>query len=92
MKIFIAGPITGVAGYAEKFNQAEEHLTAKGHHVLNPAVLPYGFEHSEYMEITKSMLNLCDAIYLLKGWEKSPGAKEELALALDLGKWIYPEG
>lgn len=34
----------------------------------------------------------CDAIYLLKGWEESKGARAELAVALQHGKQILLEG
>lgn len=34
----------------------------------------------------------CDAIYLLKGWEKSRGAKKELAEAIAHGLTIMQEG
>ena len=42
MIIYIAGPITGVTDYKEKFDQAEHQLTELGHKVLNPATLPRG--------------------------------------------------
>ncbi len=34
----------------------------------------------------------CDAIYLLKGWESSRGAKKELAEALSQGLQVIQEG
>lgn len=37
------------------------------------------------------ILRRCDAIYLLKGWEKSKGANAELDEAIKLGKDIYYE-
>jgi len=40
-----------------------------------------------YLEILKR----CDSIYMLKGWEKSIGAIEELRLAKNTGKRIYWE-
>lgn len=36
MKLYIAGPITGVPDYAERFKRAEEDLKAMGHTVINP--------------------------------------------------------
>lgn len=47
MKIYIAGPITGIPDYKERFAKAEAELKAKGHAVMNPAALPEGFEYSE---------------------------------------------
>ncbi len=31
MKVYVSGPITGVEGYMERFNEAEEALLAAGH-------------------------------------------------------------
>ena len=46
MKIYIAGKITGKEDYKTDFKAAEERLTKQGHAVLNPAVLPEGFNVS----------------------------------------------
>ncbi|MEG1497652.1 MAG: DUF4406 domain-containing protein [Clostridiales bacterium] len=78
MKVYIAGPITGVDNYRKTFNDAEEILLNQGHIVMNPALLSDGFKWAEYMSITLDMLYCCDAIYLLPGWEHSKGAKLEL--------------
>ena len=49
MKIYIAGPITGVVDYREKFAVAERELAKRGHVVLNPAALPEGLgDHRVY--------------------------------------------
>jgi hypothetical protein len=37
------------------------------------------------------MLECCDAIYMLKGWENSEGAKEEYVYANKLGLKIIKE-
>lgn len=81
MKVFISGPITGVEDYREKFKKAEMELLEKGYTVMNPAVLPAGFEWREYMLITILMLCPCDAIYMLSGWEHSKGATLEYQYA-----------
>lgn len=38
-----------------------------------------------------AMLLKCDAIYMLKGWRDSKGARIELALALELGMRVIYE-
>ncbi|EKH0820331.1 DUF4406 domain-containing protein, partial [Escherichia coli] len=38
-----------------------------------------------YMDICMAMIRCVDAIYMLKGWQRSAGAKAELALAEKLG-------
>lgn len=81
-KVFISGKITGDPDYRKKFEEAEEELRAMGYTlIMNPAVLPFGFEWDEYMKITMAMLDACDTVYFLKGWEKSQGAKLEALVA-----------
>ncbi|MEJ8918077.1 DUF4406 domain-containing protein [Escherichia coli] len=64
---------------------------AEGHIVLNPAVLPGGLCQSEYMDICLAMVRSADAIYLLKGWDVSAGARAEHALAEKLGLTVIYE-
>lgn len=87
-KVFITGAITGCEGYKEKFRKAEEELMALGYIVMNPAILPFGFEHHEYMKITLAMLEPCDAIYILPCAKDSRGAIEEITEATVQGKDI----
>ena len=75
MKIYIAGPITGLFDYRKNFKEAEQELIAKGHTVINPAYLPIGLK--DYMPICKAMIDQCDTVYFLKGWDVSIGALEE---------------
>ncbi len=82
MKIFISGKMSGEPNYNRaKFNQVAKTLTEQGHHVMNPAILPDGFEHNEYLHICKAMIDCCDAVYMLKGWELSLGANLEYIYA-----------
>ncbi|MBF5006979.1 DUF4406 domain-containing protein [Diaphorobacter caeni] len=88
MKIYIAGPMTGLPGFNyPAFNAAAESLRAAGHHVENPAENPDPACKSwaGYMRMALAQLVTCDAIYLLKGWESSKGARIECDLACDLG-------
>ena len=86
MKIYISGAITGTDDYMERFAKAEKELTAKGWSVVNPAKvnaqLPEGTSYEEYMKMSFCMLDICDSIYLLKGFEKSCGANREYSYAL----------
>lgn len=91
MKVYIAGRISGYSRFKEHFAEAEEKVTELGHVVLNPAVLPAGLSQEEYMRICIPMLNVCDAIYMLKGWDKSVGAKIEYALAKQANKVMFYE-
>lgn len=82
MKIYIAGPMTGLAEFNRPaFMFTAARLTGRGHVALNPAVLPDGLTQAQYMDICLAMLRCAHAIYLLDGWEKSAGARAEKALA-----------
>lgn len=86
VRVYIAGPMTGYKNFnREAFHNAEEELKREGHTVLNPAVLPDGLTQPQYMDICMAMIRSVDAIYMLKDWQRSAGAKAELALAEKLG-------
>ncbi|KAB8305769.1 DUF4406 domain-containing protein [Rouxiella chamberiensis] len=86
MKIYIAGPMTGLPHFNRPaFNQAAINLSFEKHVPLNPAILPDGLTEADYMAVGITMLQRADAIYLLTGWQFSAGARAEHALALKLG-------
>ena len=67
--------------YKEKFARKEMSLTSKGNIVVNPACLPRGLDSNAYMPICMAMLDACDTIYMMAGWENSKGAMLELDYA-----------
>ena len=86
MKVYIAGPMTGLPHFNRPaFNQAALNLSFEKHVALNPAILPDGLTEADYMAVGLTMLQRADAIYLLTGWQFSAGARAEHALALKLG-------
>lgn len=93
--IYISGAITGTTDYIERFNKAENDLISQGYDVVNPARinanLPEICTHKDYMKMSITELSLCDTIYLLKGYEKSVGAMEELKYAVENGYTIIKE-
>lgn len=91
MKVYLSGKITGDAGYRQKFEAVQKELMSYGYVVFNPAVLPDGFEYEDYMSLDLLILSRCDAIYLLRDWKNSPGAKRELEEAKRLGLQILDE-
>ena len=91
MKIYIAGKITGNPDFEEQFKEAAEMLKAEGHLVMNPAALPLGFDYEDYMCICFAMIDVCDAVYFLRNWKDSPGAKKEREYAQGLGKECFYE-
>lgn len=96
MKIYISGPITGTEDYMRRFAVAENRLTAEGHSVINPArvnaQLPETTTHEEYMKMSLCMMNMCDAVFMLKGWQDSKGANMEFEYARGTGMTIIFEG
>lgn len=82
--IYISGGITEIQDYALHFEEAEEKLKMKYADIINPArvscALPT-LSHSEYMTVCMALLSLCDSIYMLKGYEQSKGAMQELEYA-----------
>ncbi len=91
MKIYIAGKITGEQDYRKKFAEAEKLLVSQGNKVMNPAVLPEGFEYDDYMKICFAMIDVCEAVFMLLDWKDSTGAKEELGIAIEKKKAIIFE-
>ena len=86
MKVYIAGPMTGLPHFNRPaFNQAALNLSFEKHVPLNPAILPDGLTEADYMAVGLTMLQRADAIYLLTGWQFSAGARAEHAMALKLG-------
>ena len=86
-KIYISGKITNNANYKADFEAAEFELKIAGFQPVNPAKehLPDGATWADYMRHDIKLLCDCDAIYMLKGWRESAGAKIEYKLARDLG-------
>lgn len=93
MIIYIAGPITGNENYSKDFANAEKILSANGRNtVLNPAILPTGLSWEECMPVCFAMLDICDAVYFLEGWEHSRGARLEFERATKRGmRLIFEE-
>lgn len=93
MRIYISGPITGVVGYKERFEYAEKMLLNKGHFPVSPckvdAIMPPDATWKDFMTVDTALLSVCDAIYMLYGWEKSKGAKQEIIHAIMTEMPIY---
>ena len=88
MKLYLSGAITGTDDYMDRFSMAEKSLEVE-HTIINPAKvnaqLPSDTNYEDYMKMSFCMLDMCDGIYLLKGWEKSCGSNRELGYAM--AKW-----
>ena len=86
VKVYIAGPMSGLAMLNRPaFFAAEAYLHGQGAWVMNPAVLPDGWDHDAYMRIAIPMLMECEAVAFLPGWQQSQGARQEFTRAHAFG-------
>ena len=88
MIYYISGAITNKQNYQEEFAAAEKYLKSQGHEIINPAaisaVLP-SLSYAAYMQLSLVLLSCASTIYLLTGWERSPGAVVEKLAAESMG-------
>lgn len=80
--IYIAGKITGLPLQEadDKFQKAENDLHFLGLKVINPLKLgiPHSWSWSQQIDECKRVINeRAKAIYLLRDWKESKGAREE---------------
>lgn len=95
-RCYLSGPITGVDGYMERFNECERGIRKNFHwSVINPArvngEMPDDTSYEEFMEMSVTMMKMCDCIFLMSGWENSKGARFEREYAVIRGMDIYEE-
>lgn len=90
--VYVSGKISGTSDYMTRFAIAEKELRKKGYEVINPAKIfsqaPQGLPYSFFMDTSIVMLKYADAIFMLKGWGSSRGAKFEYAHAIIYDKEI----
>ncbi len=97
MKIYISGAITNNPNYKEDFERAEDYINKNFENaaIINPALvnshLPKSTTHKEYMKMSFCMLDMADAIYMIKNWKTSCGASQEYGYALAKDKIILFE-
>ena len=92
MKIYIAGRVTDNPTANKEFSDAEQWVRKQHPEaiILNPTILPEGMEYGDYMDICLAMVRACDVLYTIRGWNTSPGAQAEVALAFALNKEVRP--
>ena len=102
-QIYISGAISGLEEQAtrKRFIEAQERWQRMDFPVINPFDL-YDAAKKHYdtesitwgllMRLDLKALEECQIIYMLKGWETSPGARIERDFAIRLGlEVIYEE-
>lgn len=93
-KIYVSGRITGLPIELAKrpFAEAVRILNSQGWEVVNPFDngLPVEAPYEEHLAADLQLLLGCKALFALRGWQQSNGAKIEVAFAKRLGmKVIY---
>lgn len=93
LRIYISGSITRDPDYRAHFARAEEKLRRQRLHVFNPAKNEPDPDKTwkDYMRHDIRQLLTCSAIYMLKGWRRSKGARLEYRIAKALGLIIMRE-
>ena len=101
-RIYIAGPMTGVEDLNRaEFRKAVDSIwetskeTAIGFNPHQVADMLGWTEKTSLCEIASTLLGDlvdCDAIYMLRGWESSKGARAEHAVAVWIGLEIMYQG
>lgn len=97
MKIYISGKISGLpfTEVVDKFGFHQRLLKIKGYEPVNPLVVsPFDSKKqwSDYMVDDIAALIKCDAIYMLKDWGQSRGARVEYLIAKELGLKVFFDG
>ena len=99
-KIYIAGPMRGLPDFNySTFNDWAHILRDFDWDVVNPVEIGAAYGTPEQINADTALLaavmaaelhalETCDAIFMLPGWEKSTGARQELAAALRYGLQI----
>lgn len=91
MKVYISGPISSDDFYKIHFARAEEELKEAGYEVVSPVVDEDDgvlVTYKEFIDHDLQLLADCDAIYMLRNWQKSKGARLEHQYARTTEMWI----
>jgi hypothetical protein len=93
MKIYIAGPMTGIKDLNfPLFHQAAAALRALNHIAVNPAEINPD-QTAAWIDCMKADIQElieCDAVAVLPGWINSKGARLEVEIATKLGMLCLP--
>lgn len=93
-RIYISGCIRKGEDYNKQFSKSQEKLQKQGYFVVNSGLLGYIMPEDvteEYMKICFTLIDMCNSIYMLNGWEKSCGANREYGYALAKDKTVIFE-
>ena len=103
MKVYVSGKMRGVHNYNRgQFDRWTRQLKELGFDAVNPMEIGDSIATPEEIDASPELvekvleadiaaLRKCDAIFMLRGWETSEGARHELKVALDMNIPIMQE-
>ena len=92
MKVYISGPMIG-RDYKNRFAMAETELVQGGNVAVNPArIATLHMTNEQYKEATQDLLDECDVILMLNGWQNIVECNVEMARAMENKMIITFEG
>ncbi len=94
--VFVSGKYRGdIETNIQKAEIVAKRLWGEGFVVICPHLNSAKFDgicpDAVWLDGYQEILKRCDSIYMMKGWEDSEGAMQELALAKEMRKRIYWE-
>jgi hypothetical protein len=95
MKLYVAGPITGIKDYNKpNFDAAATFLRNEGYHAITPfdlAVVDPCLESDWNANMKRCIKYLVDmdVLVTIPGWTKSKGARLEVLIAQQIGLPLY---
>ena len=97
MRIYISGAITGHEETAEyRFNVSTgflKHIYPEAE-IVDPWLICQSISHSanpthdDYMHISFALMDICDTVFFVPGWQKSEGCQKERKYAEEKGMVI----
>ena len=90
-RIYVSGRISGTRDYACRFAAAETRLLLRGHDAINPVKRTKKGKYADMIRADLRLIDECDAVYMLKDWMQSQGARLEHDYAAATGKEIIYE-
>ena len=103
MKVYVSGKMRVVHNYNRgQFDRWTRQLKEMGFDAVNPMEIGDSIATPEEIDASPELvdkvleadiaaLRKCDAIFMLRGWETSEGARRELKVALDMNIPIMQE-
>ena len=103
MTVYVSGKMRGVPDYNRwSFGHWARRLNEAGFKAVNPMEIGDSIASPEEIDASPELvekvleadiaaLRKCDAIFMLRGWETSEGARKELGVALEMGVPVVQE-